>query len=586
MRVCFVLSIIIFVSIFAPIRAEAGLGVSPAAIINERLVPGSVATAVLTVSRSNSDVATTVHVDTNFLAGNWITSAKGKDIAWPKGERQLLIPLTIVVPTNVSFGTYGGDISVTEINSQKDERYSTQTVLGAAVLVQLTVSNTAVTDFMIPAITIPEATAPHLWVKWKIPGSLPIILTVQNTGNTPTRPTKVQLDLYDQTEKKVLQKIEIAAIPDVPAFSTKEIALNLPHNMLMGEYVVNVKVFEGYRLTEGGERRIAFSVRPGNSVNHFWELLWTVIKNNLILFGIILGLMVGFIVWWRRTRRIVACIGIFAFCSALPYVAKADDVRVSVTIIVPTSSVSKIAEPSLNQPAPRPQVFSSNKGGGGSGYAPASAPVRVPAPVVLAPVGPTIGPTNQPVNRPLVAPPAPVNPRGLPPQNLKPLPNPVDRRVPAPIGPKIATKINPPTVSGVSPDSNSPNSPTPAHQNQPFVPASSPVAGPAPVALPVSSERLDTNQTPPTSRPQPINRPVNETRTKNISATPKLPNQPAPVKAITRKVLANTQKNVTRVTKTLSKATNEMAISVKKSVIWVAKLPTVFTKKISKWWGR
>ncbi|OGH65021.1 MAG: hypothetical protein A2821_00910 [Candidatus Magasanikbacteria bacterium RIFCSPHIGHO2_01_FULL_41_23] len=288
--------------IFNPHQVSAGLGISPAKIINERLLLGSSAVSVLTLSRSDAQKTSIVHLGIDFSSGSWIISDKGREIVWEKNEHQLLIPFRIQAPVNASLGTYHGSITITEIVTEKDSRYSTQTVLGTSVPVELVVIKTAVTDFILPAVKMFSAYASVPWMRWKIPGTAELILTVQNTGNTRTGPTKVQVDVYDQNEKNFVERVEIKKVETVSPFTTKEIILTVPHNLNVGEYTAYIKVFEGYRLTEGGERRINFSVKPGSIRGHYLRLIAEIIKSNVIILAAIMVIFVGIFIWLKRRK--------------------------------------------------------------------------------------------------------------------------------------------------------------------------------------------------------------------------------------------------------------------------------------------
>ena len=223
---------------------QAGFGVSPPAIVNDYLSRGSSFEKIIYLVRGdpNEELQAKVTIDDSPIK-DWITIENGMIFSLPKGEKKVPMKVKINVPQDVSYGKYKGIIRVRAVSSEHKEGQIT-TVLGGNINVDLTVTEEVFSDFEVKTISVPE-----------VEKGAPVVVLVnlENLGNAKTRPSKIHLDIYDLSHRKILRSADIFEIKGwVDAFQTGQVKGELSINLDLGEYWADVSVYKG-------EERIGFA---------------------------------------------------------------------------------------------------------------------------------------------------------------------------------------------------------------------------------------------------------------------------------------------------------------------------------------
>jgi hypothetical protein len=230
----FIVSVVLFGNSFLA-EAGSGFGVTPAYIKNDYLVPGSHLEGTVYLVRGSPDTEMKVEVTIDAPEiENWITIEQGLEFPLPKGMQQFPMKVIIDVPSDAGYGTYKGFIRVRIIPLEK-QGGDIAIITGGRIDLDLVVSGEGYSDFKVKGISIPS-----------IGRGMPLVVFVnlQNTGNVKTRPSKIHLDIYDISHKKLLDSFDISQTTWVEAFKEGQIQGSIPIDLEVGEYWANVSVYK------------------------------------------------------------------------------------------------------------------------------------------------------------------------------------------------------------------------------------------------------------------------------------------------------------------------------------------------------
>jgi len=231
---------------------EAGFGITPPYIKNDRLVPGSHIEETIYLVRGDPDqdaIAEITSIDApNFK--DWIIIEKGLKIPLLKGIQQIPMKVIIDVPKDAPFGDYEGFIYLRAVPAGSQEG-QIAALLGGRIDISLVVSEKGVTDFRIKGASVPN---------FEKGSPLVFFMMLENTGNTKTKPSKVHIDIYDLNHIKILTSGDITEMNEVAPFETKQIEGQIALDLEIGEYWADITP---YKKEESLETfKILFTVLP------------------------------------------------------------------------------------------------------------------------------------------------------------------------------------------------------------------------------------------------------------------------------------------------------------------------------------
>ena len=273
---------------------QAGFGVSPPYVNNNRLTPGShyEKTIYLVRGTPTEELTAEVTIDAPEIK-DWITIEKGLRFPLPKGVQQFPMKVMIDVPSDAAYGSYQGYIRVRVIPSGGSEG-QVATLLGARIDISLAVTEKGFSDFRVRGISVPN-------VEKRSP--LVVLINLENTGNIKIRPSKVHLDVYDLNHVKILKSGDITETGWVGPFETRQIEGKLPIDLALGEYWADVTVYkEGESL---GANKIYFKVVPYVEKPGIEEKLPLSFLLPLLPYigvGIILLIILLILIWTERKK--------------------------------------------------------------------------------------------------------------------------------------------------------------------------------------------------------------------------------------------------------------------------------------------
>lgn len=291
--------------------AYAGFGITPPYLRNDKLTQGSTFTQEILLVRGDpvEDLKAEITLNVPGIE-NWITIDKGNEFLLPKGVQQVPIEITIRVPQDATFDRHQGSIRIRTLSP--DPASGVSIALGAQIDVDLRVVD-EIRDFEVKRVEISEAEEPKKVWWFEYPGKITFTMGIENTGNAPTAPSTVQLDIYDKRGNVVLESTHNSnTIDNVLPFETKEVKAYLPTRLPPGAYLVKYSImrFEG-EIKRSGE--LTLSILPRGTLTGYagygieglstQDLLTIIIPGAVIALGLLGAAIILNVRRKNRARR-------------------------------------------------------------------------------------------------------------------------------------------------------------------------------------------------------------------------------------------------------------------------------------------
>jgi len=220
----------------------AGFGITPPYVRNDKLTQGSTYTQEIILVRGDpvEDLKAEVTVNVPGIE-DWIVIDRGNEFLLPAGEKQVPMNVTIRVPQDAPYERYQGAIRVRTLSP--DPASGVSIALGAQIDVDIRVVD-EIRDFEVKRVRISETEEPRRMWWLEYPGRISFTMGIENTGNAPTAPSKVQLDIYDKRGNVVLETTtNTNTIEEILPFETREVVAYLPTRLPPGAYLVKYSIF-------------------------------------------------------------------------------------------------------------------------------------------------------------------------------------------------------------------------------------------------------------------------------------------------------------------------------------------------------
>jgi len=297
---------LLFISWAVP--AEAGFGVSPPTIRNRQLTPGSTFKKEIRLLRSLSDgdLLAQIKIDAPEI-DSWISIDKGEEFLLPKGELQVPMLVSFNIPKDAELGDYTGHINVRVIPTEDEKKGGVAIALGARIDIDLSLTNVSFADFLVRVVAVPDFERlgpPWNWKVWrslyeKLFYKIKVVLDIENKGNIAIAPSKVTIDVYDISKKKLLQTSEDKSLKKIDSFSRDKIEALFPTKLSVGQYWSKVRIYKGSQVVNFYE--IAFTVEEhgvlGKSVSNLGIWPWLVLGGLILIALLIILLFIKIRIW-------------------------------------------------------------------------------------------------------------------------------------------------------------------------------------------------------------------------------------------------------------------------------------------------
>lgn len=245
--------------------AYAGFGITPPYVSNQRLTRGTVFQQRIDLVRSDPTDDLTADITMNVPgAESWITIDRGQEFTMPKGVTDVPIVITVTVPSNAPYKSFGGVIRIRTSADASPAGGGVSIALGAQIDVNLTVVD-KIYDFDIRQIRMPSIEEGR--IKWGLffPGKIKFYMTVENTGNTNFGPTKVHFDIYDANAETLLESTDNTNnIEQITPFAIKEVEADLPTRLPAGSYIAKYTIYKNKDIAQ--QNQVNLQIMPTGSI--------------------------------------------------------------------------------------------------------------------------------------------------------------------------------------------------------------------------------------------------------------------------------------------------------------------------------
>lgn len=231
-----VTSFIITIAVFGLFPHLTGaIGISPAVIEVENMVPHMQTTKEIWFSRGDAEQTEMLDVTFSGPAANYITPTEADSVlTFPAGEKMLKYPITIHTD-NLASGQYEVVLTVTpHIDPAATAAAgSTQVLAGAEGLIRFTVTGSTTTDqYVIDQVQLLASVTGE---------PLKLIYYLDNKTNLDIKPNSIQLTATSlQTGQATELIVSSSDIPTVPALTAGGVTLELAWDLPADDYIVNV----------------------------------------------------------------------------------------------------------------------------------------------------------------------------------------------------------------------------------------------------------------------------------------------------------------------------------------------------------
>ncbi len=245
----------------------AGFGITPPYVRNDKLTQGSTYTQEIILVRGDpvEDLKAEITVNVPGI-DDWIVIDKGTEFLLPKGEKQVPMKVTIRVPQSAAYERHQGSIRIRTLSP--DPASGVSIALGAQIDVDVRVVD-EIRDFDVKRVQISETEEPRRFWWLEYPGKITFTMGIENTGNAPTAPSKVELNIYDKRGNVVLeQTFNTNTVEEVLPFETRDVAAYLPTRLPPSAYLVKYSI---YRFEDEVKRsgELTLSVLPQGTLTGY-----------------------------------------------------------------------------------------------------------------------------------------------------------------------------------------------------------------------------------------------------------------------------------------------------------------------------
>lgn len=294
--------IVLFGVFFCTQNIYAGFGISPPYVKTSKpIFPGSHYEQRINLLRSSADKEMQAIVKVNAPEiSSWISIDKGETFNLPINELKTPMVVRVDVPKNAEIGNYKGHINIKIV--PKDAAGGVAIALGARVDIELDVTDETFIEFKIRTVDIPDIELLGKPWNWKIFSRffyrIKVLMKIENTGNTKIAPSKVQLDVYNITEKELLESHIDRSIKKIEPFSTDSVFASFPTKLKPGEYWGKISIYKGNEIVQ--KNKINFNVLkhgklPGGTKLGIWP--WLMMGGMILLTIIFIIVLIKVRIW-------------------------------------------------------------------------------------------------------------------------------------------------------------------------------------------------------------------------------------------------------------------------------------------------
>ena len=252
---------------------QAGFGISPAHIFNDRLYPGASFETRFILSRGTpaEDLQAQITIEAPGFE-DWFSISPQTEFLLPTGEQRVPFFVNISVPKDASYKNYRGYIHVKTVPLQREKASGATIVLGARMDVDLTVTELKIIDFIVRNLKMLSAEQGFKWWRIEIPARVKFSMNVENIGNTEASPDRVEIEVWDLNWKNLIAKGTDTSLQKVKPFDKKDVEASFWTQLEPGRYWTKVFVYKtGTEILR--EEKLPLEVTPFEMSTKDWLAL-------------------------------------------------------------------------------------------------------------------------------------------------------------------------------------------------------------------------------------------------------------------------------------------------------------------------
>lgn len=214
------------------------IGVSPAEIAEDYVMPGNTIRKTFTITNASESKAIDVKVEPDLgEMSTWVSFEPGNTFTIPANTNKFSFSVILNVPQTAELKNFQGFIRLqfAEVDPEAQQS-SVSLVQGIRLDVNLTTTMESYTELIVRKISIEEV---------KEGGSAQLSMVVENKGNTIAKPSKVEVDITD-LNKNVLKTLVFDSVQlngiEPGTEGTIKVALDTA-SLLKGEYFANIRIY-------------------------------------------------------------------------------------------------------------------------------------------------------------------------------------------------------------------------------------------------------------------------------------------------------------------------------------------------------
>jgi hypothetical protein len=295
-KLALIITLVIGLTFFSSnIKAESSsIGISPAKITINNLLPGLSTTREIIISRSDVSQAQIYVITTdNSESSKWLEFDPGKEINMVQGANRLSVFVTIKVPADAAYQKYSTNLRIVSRDEVSTNQVNIQT--GVITNLELIVTDKQIASFKIVSAKIPN---------YIFGTDLKLQLKIQNDGNVPTAPSRVVLLIKNSNGQEIttLVKTDLQKV-DALTTSEEEIAFS-GSNLPVGEYLAKLNVLD----TDNNsvfDYDLSFRVSIGANIidTNFDFFNSPYLYFGLIIFGLLLSIFAVYKIIKEKSRE-------------------------------------------------------------------------------------------------------------------------------------------------------------------------------------------------------------------------------------------------------------------------------------------
>lgn len=291
--------------------AHAGFGISPPYVKPGKPVfPGThyEQRIMLLRSAADEDLQASIQIIAPEI-DSWISIEQGNLFDLPNDQLKIPMIVRVDVPPDADIGEYKGYINIRIVPKNERTSGGVAIALGARVDIDLTVTDESFLEFLVRKVDIIDFEQFDKPWNWRIFAHffyrIKVAMNIENTGNVKIAPSKVHIDVYDLTEKKLLESHDDKSLKKVKPFETEKVVASFPTKLGPGEYWGKISVYKDKDIVY--KDKLIFNVFPkggleGGGKMGIWP--WIMLGAIIILIIIIIGILIK-IKFWKYIYKLI-----------------------------------------------------------------------------------------------------------------------------------------------------------------------------------------------------------------------------------------------------------------------------------------